>query len=231
MKASLIGKMPGEIPEKFNNLRLTYGYMMAHPGKKLLFMGQDIGEFDEWNEERGVEWNLLKYDSHKQLNRFMKDLNHFYQRQPALYELDAQSDGFEWINNISSNECVIVFLRKTKIENETLLIVCNFANKCYENYKIGVPFAGKYKEVLNSNLEVYGGTGEHNPRVKRSAKEECDAREDSIKIKVAPLSINVFSCTAIEEDKAESEKYSVKKIPEKKATNGKKTVTQKRKSK
>jgi len=220
-KASLIGKMPGEILEKFNNLRLTYGYMMAHPGKKLLFMGQDIGEFDEWNEERSVEWNLLKYDSHKQLNRFMKDLNHFYQEQPALYELDDDCDGFEWINNISSNECVIVFLRKTKKENETLLVVCNFANKCYENYKIGVPFAGKYKEVLNSNLEVYGGTGEHNPRVKRSAKEECDAREDSIRITVAPLSMSVFSCTVLDDSE-------VKNTPGKKSSTKKTAATVKK---
>lgn len=198
-KASLLGKMPGEVPEKFSNLRLTYAYMMAHPGKKLLFMGQDIGEFDEWNEERSVEWELLKYDSHKKLNHFVKELNQFYKKYPAVYELDDSEEGFEWINSISSNECILVFLRKGKEEKDTLLVVCNFANKTYNDYKIGVPFHGKYKEILNSDLEEYGGTGVRNPRAKNSSKEECDAREDSIKITVPPLSMCVFSCERTEE--------------------------------
>lgn len=213
-KASLISKMPGEVNEKFNNVRLTYAYMMMHPGKKLLFMGQDIGEFDEWSEERSVEWDLLKYDSHKALNHFLKDLNKFYKVQPALYELDNDSEGFEWINSISTNECVLVFLRKSRKEEETLLVVCNFANVCYNDYKIGVPFEGKYKEVLNSDLEEYGGSGKRNARVKKSVKEECDAREDSIRITVAPLSVSIFTCFPT--DTEEKPKAVVKNKPKNK---------------
>lgn len=192
-KGSMIGKMPGELKDKFNNLRLSYAYMMMHPGKKLLFMGQDIGEFEEWNEERSVKWDLLDFENHSELHQFVKALNDFYRKHPALYELDTSCDGFEWINSISANECILVFLRKTQKKDETLLVVCNFANVDRKNYKIGVPYPGKYKEVFNSNSKRFGGTGLVNPRVKTSVKEECDNRDDSIKIQVAPLSVSVFA--------------------------------------
>ncbi len=194
-KASLLGKMPGERKDKFANLRLTFGHMMMHPGKKLLFMGQDIGEFDEWNEEREVEWDLLQYEEHAGVNRLMQDLNHFYREHPALYELDAESEGFEWINNISANESMLVFLRKSQKPEEWLLIVENFANAQWDSHKIGVPFAGKYKEILNTDAEIYGGSGSVNPRAKTAKLSECDDRDYSITIKSAPLSIQVFSCT------------------------------------
>lgn len=194
-KASLIGKMPGERKDKFANLRLTFAHMMMHPGKKLLFMGQDIGEFDEWNEEREVEWDLLQYEEHQGVNQLMQDLNHFYLKQPALYELDAESEGFEWINNISADECMLVFLRKSKKKNEWLLVVENFANAEWDAHKIGVPFAGKYKEIFNTDAQIYGGSGLTNPRVKTAKQSECDDREYSITIKSAPLSVQVFSCT------------------------------------
>lgn len=212
-KASMIGKMPGETKEKFMNLRLTYAYMMMHPGKKLLFMGQDIAEFDEWNEERSVEWELLQYDTHKQLNNYVKVLNKFYLEHPALYAMDTNSDGFEWINSISANECVLIFLRKD-IMRETLLVVCNFANVCYKDYKIGIP-EGKYKEIFNSDMAAFGGDDNYNPRVKKSIKAECDAREDSIKITIAPLSVSVFAYEpfSAEEKKANSKN---KAVPDKK---------------
>ena len=194
-KASLIGKMPGERADKFANLRLTFAHMMMHPGKKLLFMGQDIGEFDEWNENREVEWELLRYEEHQGINRLMMDLNHFYREHPALYELDTESEGFEWINSISADECMLVFLRKGKKESEWLLIVENFANALWDSHKIGVPFAGKYKEILNTDALVYGGSGITNPRVKTAKESECDDREYSITVKSAPLSVQVFSCT------------------------------------
>ena len=189
-KASMLSKMPGSRWDKFANLRAAYGYMMTHPGKLLTFMGQDIGEWDEWNESRSVEWDLLQYDEHKQLNLFVKDMLEFYKSNPALYELDNEIDGFEWINNISANECIIVFLRKC--ESQTLLVVCNFANINRDQYKIGVPFPGKYKEIFNSDEVKYGGTGYTNPRVKVSRVDECDGRDDSLRIKVAPLSVSVF---------------------------------------
>ncbi len=189
-KSSMLAKMPGNNWAKFANLRAAYGYMMTHPGKLLSFMGQDIGEWDEWNEKRSVEWDLLEYDEHRQLNLYVSDMLSFYKKHPALYEHDNEIEGFEWINNISANECIIVFLRKC--ESETLLTVCNFANISRDQYKIGVPFPGKYKEIFNSDDVKYGGTGYVNPRVKVSKVDECDTRPDSLRIKVAPLSVSVF---------------------------------------
>lgn len=193
-KASLIGKMPGERRDQFANLRLTLAHMMLHPGKKLLFMGQDIAEFDEWNEEREVEWQLLEYEEHQGVNRLMRDLNHFYREHPALYELDADAEGFEWINCISSEECMISFLRKTAKQEEWLLVVENFANAKWEQHRLGVPFAGKYKEIFNTDALIYGGGGNVNPRVKLAKASECDGREYSITIKSAPLSAQIFAC-------------------------------------
>lgn len=193
-KASLIGKMPGERTAKFANLRLTLAHMMMHPGKKLLFMGQDIAEFDEWNEEREVEWGLLEYEEHHGIWRLMRDLNHFYREHPALYELDTEEAGFEWINCISSEQCTISFLRKTKKQEEWLLVVENFANAKWEQHKLGVPFPGRYKEILNTDALIYGGSGTVNPRVKIAKKSECDGREYSIAVKSAPLSVQVFAC-------------------------------------
>ena len=189
-KSSMLAKMPGNNWDKFANLRAAYGYMMTHPGKLLSFMGQDIGEWDEWNEKRSVEWDLLDYDEHNQFNLYVSDMLNFYKSHPALYEHDNEIEGFEWINNISANECIIVFLRKC--ESETLLTVCNFANISRDQYKIGVPFPGKYKEIFNSDDVKYGGTGYVNPRVKVSKVDECDTRPDSLRIKVAPLSVSVF---------------------------------------
>ena len=207
-KGSLLGKMPGERKDKFANLRLTLAHMMMHPGKKLLFMGQDIGEFDEWNEEREVEWDLLQYEEHQGINQLMQDLNHFYQAHPALYELDTESGGFEWINNISADESMLVFLRKGRKEEEMLLIVENFANAMWDPHKIGVPFAGKYKEIFNTDSEIYGGSGQTNPRMKTAKLSECDDREYSIMVRSAPLSVQVFSC--IPEKASGTEKAAAK---------------------
>jgi len=193
-KASMIGKMPGDREEQFANLRAAYGYMMMHPGKKLSFMGQDLAEFDEWNEMRSVEWELLQYQEHRQFHEYIKELLKLYRTHPAFYQSDDHPDGFEWINNISANETIIVFLRKSE-DGETMLVVFNFANAAREQYKIGVPYTGKYKEIFNSDAKKFGGTGFVNPRVKSSKKDECDGREDSIKIKVAPLSVSIFQCT------------------------------------
>ena len=192
-KSSMIGKMPGEINDKFANLRLSYAYMYTHPGKKLTFMGQDIAEFDEWNEGRSVEWDLLQYDEHKQFNDFAKDLIALYKSIPAFYELDNRVEGFEWINNISADETIIVYLRKDTKGNN-YLIVCNFANVDRSNYKIGVPFSGKYKEIFSTDNEVYGGKGFINSRIKSSKLDECDGRDYSIRIKVPALSVSVFEC-------------------------------------
>ena len=212
-KASMISKMPGERKDKFANLRLAYGYMLTHPGKKMTFMGQDIAEFDEWNEERSVEWNLTEYEEHAQFQLYMKELIAFYKKSPALYELDFVPEGFEWINHISTIESTIVFLRKSKT-GEVQLILCNFSNVAYEQYKIGVPFAGKYKEIFNTDAVKFGGSGYVNPRVKQSKADECDGRAHSIRVKVAPLSMSIFSCTQTSD--TEGKKKNLKAELEKK---------------
>lgn len=217
-KASMIGKMPGNREQKFANLRAAYGYMMCHPGKKLLFMGQDFAQFHEWSEERSLEWELLQYEDHRQMHEYMKALNLFYKEHPALYDLDYDPEGFTWINAISANENMLVFTRNTKKKEEMLLVVCNFSPLVYENHKIGVPYPGKYKEIFNSDRKEFGGSGAVNPRLKQSKKEECDDREDSITIKVPPMGIAIFSYTKSEpkartnkEAKKDTKKASVRK--------------------
>lgn len=200
-KGSMINKMPGEYEEKFANLRAAYGFMMAHPGKKLLFMGQEFAQFTEWSEERSLDWGLMEYDTHRQMKEYVKALNRLYQDYPAFYSMDFSSDGFEWINDMDSDRSVVSFLRKTKHEEETLLIVCNFTPVVYKDYKVGVPFKGKYKETFNSDKGIFGGGDNVNPRLKQSKEEEMDERDHSISITVPPLGITVFTCTPVIEKK------------------------------
>lgn len=191
-KASLIGKMPGERDRKFAGLRLTYGYMMTHPGKKLLFMGQDIAEFDEWNEGRQVEWNLLEYPEHRGVAELVKALNSLYLTRPALYELDNKPEGFDWINSIASEACCLTFLRKGKKKEDMLVVAANFSGVPTE-LRIGVPYKGGYKEILNTDDTAFGGTGVVNGRIKKTAEKEWDDRPYSISIKLAPLSLSILS--------------------------------------
>lgn len=191
-KASLLGKMPGEREQKFAGLRLTYGYMMTHPGKKLLFMGQDIAEFDEWNEGRQVEWELLGYPEHKGVAELVKALNKLYLTHPALYELDNKQEGFDWINSIASEECYLTFLRKGKKKEDMLVVAANFSGVPKE-LRIGVPYRGGYKEILNTDDVAFGGTGVVNGRVKKTADKEWDDRPYSVSIKLAPLSMSILA--------------------------------------
>ncbi len=201
-KGSIAGKMPGETFEaKFSNLRAAYGFMMTHPGKKLLFMGQDMGQISEWNENESLPWNLLEYDIHKQTREYIKALNHLYRTAPALYEMDYHPDGFQWMDCTSSQDNIVTFVRKTKKPEETILVVCNFAPVQHDDYQVGVPFHGKYKEILNSESAAFGGCGVGNPRVKTSKAEECRGREESIRIQLAPLGVQIFSCTPVKETK------------------------------
>lgn len=208
-KGSMIGKMPGKRKTKFANLRAAYGYMVTHPGKKLLFMGQDFAQFSEWNEDKQLEWDLLQYEDHQNVQKYMKALLKLYREQPALYQKDYDPSGFEWINCISADENMLVYLRRGGQLEQDLLIVCNFSPLVYENHKIGVPYCGKFKEIFNSDSKAFGGDGNINPRAKSSKKSPCDDRDDSIQILVPPMGIAVFQCTKAEE-KAEAEK-TVKK--------------------
>lgn len=228
-KGSMIRKMHGDYQQKFDNLRVAYGFMMVHPGKKLLFMGQDFAQFDEWNEKAGLQWELIeKYQSHRQLNRYVKALNCLYKDYPALYELDDNINGFEWVNCMDAERSVISFLRKTNKKEETLLIVCNFTPVVYENFKVGVPFIGKYKETFNSDCEEFGGKGNINSRMKQSKGEEWDEREHSISITVPPLGIAVFTCTPTKNiDKKITNQTVAKNKKTKTVTGSKTTVTKK----
>ena len=205
-KGSMIQKMYGTYEQKFANLRVAYGYMMTHPGKKLLFMGQEFAQFDEWNEKESLQWNLVEeYESHRKMQNYVKALNRLYLDYPALFEKDSDPDGFEWINCMDSERSIISFLRKNGNDEDTLLVVCNFTPVVYEDFKIGVPFKGKYKETFNSDKEEFGGDNNINPRLKQSKAEEWDEREQSISITVPPLGITVFRCTPLAEKKPKKE--------------------------
>ncbi len=210
-RGSMLMKMPGRKENKFANLRAAYGYQMMHPGKKLQFMGDEIASIYDWKAGEPVDWSLTDKEEHAQLYAYVRDLLKLYRSQPALSERDYETDGFEWINSISANENMLVFLRKTEKEEETLLVVVNFSNVVYDNHKIGVPFPGKYKEIFNSDAAIYGGKGNINPRVRNSRKDECDMREDSVRIIVPPLGICVFSCTRSEKAVSANDTAKVQK--------------------
>ena len=208
-KGTLLGKMPGDRAQKLANLRLTYGYMMTHPGKKLLFMGQDLAEEKEWNEMRQVEWQLEEQKENAGVQKLVKDLNVLYRENKALYECDDQAKGFQWMNEISANECYVSFVRKGEEAEELLLVVANFSGVPRE-ITTGVPYEGKYKEILNTDAVQYGGTGVGNDRVKRAEDVEWDDKKQSVTVKMAPLSLSILQFIPYTE--AELEKVIEKRI-------------------
>ena len=208
-KGTLLGKMPGDRAQKLANLRLTYGYMMTHPGKKLLFMGQDLAEEKEWNEMRQVEWQLEEQKENAGVQKLVKDLNVLYRENKALYECDDQAKGFQWMNEISANECYVSFVRKGEEAEELLLVVANFSGVPRE-ITTGVPYEGKYKEILNTDAVQYGGTGVVNDRVKRAEDVEWDDKKQSVTVKMAPLSLSILQFIPYTE--AELEKVIEKRI-------------------
>lgn len=219
-KGSMAGKMPGmSLEDKFANLRTAYGFMMGHPGKKLLFMGQDFGQLDEWNENVQLEWELLDYPIHGRMKEYVKELNHLYRSYPALYKKDYQPDGFEWVNCMDSANNIVSFIRKTDKKEETLLFICNFAPVLHEKYIMGVPFEGKYKEIFNSDAVKFGGSGKGNPRMKTSREEDSDGRKHAITVQVPPMSICIFSCTPEKAVKPVQKKAAAKNTGKRSAKN------------
>lgn len=190
-KCSLIGKMPGEYEEKFANLRTFFGYMMAHPGKKLLFMGQEFGQFIEWNETKELDWLLLSYEKHAQLANYVKTLNHFYTETPALWQIDYSWEGFQWVVADDKDQSIIVF-RRLDDDGREVLIACNFTPVARPGYRFGVPRAGTYKELLSSDAVEFGGTGLHNPPI-RAKKKAVHGQEYSIEVTLPPMSTVYFS--------------------------------------
>ena len=191
-KSSMIGKMPGNREQKFANLRLTYAYMFTHPGKKLLFMGQDIAEFVEWNENRITEWELKEYPEHQGIADLVKRLNELYVNFPALSEWDDKPEGFSWINCIDSQENLLTYLRRGKAKDSLLVVAANFSG-VERQIRVGVPYEGSYKEILNTDAEEFGGEGFVNKRAKRAYKKEWDDKPYSITLSLAPLSLSILA--------------------------------------
>ena len=207
LKKSMIYKMPGTMPEKFGNLRAAYGLMMMHPGKKLLFMGQDFAQTAEWNEAKSLDWHLLeKYPEHQQLNHYYRDLLHFYQNEPALYELDDSPEGFAWINGSDAEHNMLTFCRMTKDKKNCLLCHFNFSPVAYENFQSGVLCPGTYTEVFNSNAAEYGGTGLVNPEPIEAVKESWDFKDYSIKYHLGAYGVCIFKFDYVEPKREEPQK-------------------------
>lgn len=191
-KGSLLMKMPGDMLQKFGNLRVAFGFMMTHPGKKLHFMGQEFGQTEEWNEKTGLHWEELSESQHEAFQIYVKDLNHFYLHHAALYDNDYDESGFEWISCMDADHSIIGFMRNAQEKKEQLFVLCNFTPVRYDNFKAGVPFAGKYKEIFNSDEEIYGGTGCVN-RGQQQAKEVMwDGRDYSITLNMPPFGVCIF---------------------------------------
>ncbi len=191
-KRSMIGKMPGDYWQKFAGLRVTYGYMYGHPGKKLLFMGNEFGQFIEWDFHKGLDWNLLDYDKHSGLKDYMRDLNRLYTSEKAMHEVDFSYDGFEWIDCNDSDHSVISFIRKGRDPGDILVFICNFTPVVYDDYRLGVPFEAYYKELLNSDAELYGGSNVGNLGGVRADSIQHMQKPYSIKVRIPPLAMVVF---------------------------------------
>ncbi len=186
-KKSLLDKMSGDYIQKFDSLRMFYAFMIGHPGKKLLFMGGEIGQFIEWRYYEELEWKLLKYPQHDSLKTYVSHLNNFYKSQNCLWELDSSPEGFEWINHKNHSQKIISFLRKGKNPDDFILVVCNFTKNEYINHRIGVPRMVEYMEVLNSDTDIFGGGNHVNPEIIKPLNRELDGHPFSIPVNVAPL--------------------------------------------
>jgi 1,4-alpha-glucan branching enzyme len=157
-KRAMLAKMPGDYWQKFANLRLLYGYMFAHPGKKLSFMGGEFGQWNEWNFQGSLDWMLLDFDPHRKLQRYVQDLNALYRAQPALHEVDFSWEGFQWIDFHDVDQSIVSFLRRAKGPDDLLVVAANFTPVPREGYRVGVPVPGFYSEIMNSDSEAYWGS-------------------------------------------------------------------------
>ncbi|HLK50634.1 MAG TPA: 1,4-alpha-glucan branching protein GlgB [Bryobacteraceae bacterium] len=191
-KRSMIAKMPGDEWQKFANLRLLYGFMFGHPGKKMLFMGGEFGQWAEWNHDASLDWHLLEYPHHRGLQRWVRDLNTFYRGEASLHELDFDPSGFEWIDCTDSQRSIVSFLRKAADPRKMVLFVCNFTPVPRHNYRIGVPLECNWKEMLNSDAPLYGGSGQGNLGGLSPAPLPIHGRPYSLNLTLPPLSAVVF---------------------------------------
>jgi 1,4-alpha-glucan branching enzyme len=198
---SMIGMLPGVLWQKMANLRCAYGFMAGHPGKKLLFMGGEFAQFDEWSEYRSINWFLLdQYEHHRQMHRFVKDLNNLYLKEKAFWQGDFWRDGFEWINADDAERSVVSFFRMGTVKRrskadqdkhgmiyEYLIFICNFTPVPDLQFRVGVPVNVKFKEIMNSDDPKYGGSGIVNPGALHTEEYLCDNRQYSVALKLPPL--------------------------------------------
>ena len=195
MKGSMIGKMPGDVWQKFANLRAGYGFMYGYPGKKLLFMGNDIGQYAEWDEKKSIDWHVLENDYNMTLNEYMRDLFKFYKKEEALWERDTYPEGFEWIECDDAANSVVSFVRHGSKPEDIVVVVCNFTPKTELGYNVGVPYEGSYKEMINSDDVKYGGSGVVNKKAVKSRNEHWNRCEHCITIDLPPLATAMFTLT------------------------------------
>ena len=191
-KGSLLDQMPGDVWQKFANLRLLYAYMWCHPGKKLLFMGGEFGQWREWNFDESLEWHLCQFDSHKGLAKSVADLNHLVRREPALHQLDFEGRGFEWVDCHNWQDSVLVFIRRAANPADFVVVCCNFTPVPRENYRVGVPCAGVYDEVFNSDSAWYGGSNLGNAGGLLAVDVPHHGRECSLSLSLPPLAAIVL---------------------------------------
>ena len=191
-KGSLIGKMPGDEWRRFANVRAFLGYMYAHPGKKLLFMGCELGQYEEWNWQGSLRWDLVQYPFHAKLQEYLRQLNHVYKSEPALYEVDYHWSGFEWIDFRDVDKSIISFVRRAKNPGNFLVFVCNFTPEPRRGYFVGVPEPGRYVEVLNSDSEEFGGSGIRNAGDLWTQPGNVMNRNQFLSLTLPPLSVTVY---------------------------------------
>ena len=190
MKGSIINKMAGDYNQKFANLRALYSLMMAHPGKKLLFMGNEIAQFSEWNFKQSLDWNVLEYPNHRGIQNMIKELNRLYKEEPALHRFDTDVHGFEWIDERDYESNVIAFIRKGDAKDDPIIVICNFSDCLRENYPIGIPKKGLYQEIFNSQNSEFEGWGLTNEEPIKSVAKECHGRKNTLLVRLAPLSVS-----------------------------------------
>jgi len=192
MKGALISQMPGDLWQKFANLRLLLAYQWTHPGKKLLFMGGEIAQWNEWNHDQQLQWELLDWPNHEGMQRLVADLNAVYRREPALYELEFEHPGFEWIDCHNAPESVLCYLRKAKDPQDFVVVCCNFTPVVRENYCVGVPLGGVYREIFNSDSKYYNGSNVGNAQHVTAQQPGCHGRPHAMRITLPPLAAVMF---------------------------------------
>ena len=241
-KSSMVGKMPGDPWQSFANLRTSYGFMYGHPGKKLLFMGGEFGQYNEWYEGQSLDWHLLQYADHKNLQAYMKELNHLYQKESAFWELDSDPNGFEWIECDDADSSVVSFIRRNS-EGKELIFVCNFTPVVHHGMHLGVPQMGTYKEILNSDDERFGGSGIINTAPLKSSDHPWNRCPYSVTLDVPPLGMVILEQVdppkkaapkkkpaakkpAVKDEAVKEEKAAAKKAPAKKKAAPKKKAAE-----